>query len=123
MMYHLQMNQLIILLEDIIEMKEKINHLNFILIFKYNKTFILYWRENEIDEDVKKDIIFKNLHLQYEGKFLITYTDIENTTIGNYVKDLFVLEKKKSQLLKFKIQIILVVIHLMAKLKKKRKYN
>ena len=80
--------------------KEKLNHLDFIFTFRYNQTFVLYLRDNEKEEDVKKDEIFKNLHLQYEGKYIITYTDIENTTIGNFAKNLFIIEKKEMPVVK-----------------------
>lgn len=80
--------------------KEKLNHLDFVFVFRYNQTFILYIRDNKKEEDVKKDEIFQNLHLQYEGKYIITYTDIENTTIGNYVKGLFLLENNEMPIVK-----------------------
>ena len=81
--------------------KEKLNHLDFVFVFRYNQTFILYLRNNDNEEDIKKDEIFKNLHLQYEGKYIITYTDIEeNNQIGNYAKELFLLEKNEIPIVK-----------------------
>ena len=71
---------------------EELNSLDFSLIFGENITMISYFRENENEQDTQKDLIFSNLHLKYEGKYIITHSDIKDSDTAEECKEFFNLD-------------------------------
>jgi hypothetical protein len=80
--------------------KEGLNYEDLYFVFRFNLSIIIYFREDEKEEDVKKDEIFSNLHLQYEGKYIITHSDILNSQVGKEIGNFFILEQSDLPIVK-----------------------
>ena len=80
--------------------KDELNSLDFSLIDGKNITTVIYFRENENEEDSQKDLMFSNLHLQYEGKYIITYSDIKDSAPAEDAKEFFNLERQDLPIVK-----------------------
>ena len=78
---------------------ERLNYEDLYFVFKYNQSIIIYFREEEKEDDIKKDEIFSNLNLQYEGKYIITYSDIKSE-IGREIGNFFLIEESELPIVK-----------------------
>jgi len=66
----------------------------------FNQTLIVYVRKNNNENDKDKDEIFWQLNGQYQGKYIITYADINDELISDDVKSYLNVEEYELPLVK-----------------------